>query len=173
MASIYQNAKLTGLEAYLPSLAAGTLQLYRQVFEAHRHRVYSLSFWMTDNEMAAEELTQDVFRRVFSEGIYADAESVDKALVAELKEKMEIGPITLDCGPSTQVVNVRRNTMRVHLERAVVELPPTERLVFLMHDVEGFDNKRIGRTLEISEADCRVALHQARLKVRELLSTMG
>lgn len=173
MACIYQDAKLTGLGAYLPSLTAGVLQLYRQIYDANCHRVYALAFWMTDSEMAAEELMQNVFQRVFSESVYADAETVDRALIAELRNEVEIGALTLDCGTITEAVGVRRNTMRVHLERAVVQLPATERLVFLLHDVEGYEYVRIGRTLDIPEPECRAALHQARLKVRELLSGMS
>ena len=172
MASIFQDAKLTALSAYLPSLAIDRLEAYRQVYEANRHRVYALAFWMTDSELAAEELMGDVFRRVFSRSVDNDPETVDRALVAELREYMTIGPLTLHCGVSTDAPGVRRSAMRVHLERAVVQLPATERLVFLMHDVERCDHARIARTLGIAEQESRVALHQARLKVRELLADM-
>jgi RNA polymerase sigma-70 factor, ECF subfamily len=172
MASIFQDAKLTGLGAYLPSLAVDSLEAYRQVYETNRHRVYALAFWMTDSEVAAQELMANVFRRVFSRAVLNDPESVDRVLVAELREYMAIGNLTLNCGTSTEVASVRRNAMRVHLERAVVQLPATERLVFLMHDVEGYDHVRIGRTLGLNEEESRVALHQARLKVRELLTDM-
>lgn len=172
MASIFQDAKLTALSAYLPSLAIDTLEAYRQVYEVNRHRVYALAFWMTDNELAAEELMGDVFRRVFSRSVSNDPETVDRALVAELRNYMAIGPLTLDCGVSTDAPGVRRSAMRIHLERAVVQLPATERLVFLLHDVEGCDHARIARTLDIVEQESRGALHQARLKVRELLAEM-
>ena len=61
--------------------------------------------------------------------------------------------------------------LRTHLERAVVQLPPTERMIFLMHDVENYDHCRIARYLELTEDQSRNALHQARLRLRELLAT--
>jgi RNA polymerase sigma-70 factor, ECF subfamily len=172
MASIFQEAKLTGLAAYLPSLSTQSAERYRQIYEDNRHRVYALAFWMMDSELAAEELTGDVFRRVFARTPQPDPETIDKALLAELREHMPIGSLTLNCGVATETAGVRRNTMRIHLERAVVQLPPTERLVFLMHDVERYDLLRISRTLGLTEEESRAALHQSRLKMRELLAEM-
>jgi RNA polymerase sigma-70 factor, ECF subfamily len=171
MASFFPDAKLTALHAYLPAVAVDAFA-YRQVYEMNRHRVYALSFWMTGNEIAAEELMGNVFRRVFARGIYSDAESIDRVLVAELREQMVIGNLSLNCETVLKTVAVRRNAMRVHLERAVLDLPATERLVFLMHDVEGYDHARIGRTIGVTEEESRSALHQARLRVRELLAAM-
>jgi DNA-directed RNA polymerase specialized sigma24 family protein len=69
------------------------------------------------------------------------------------------------------VSQVRRNTRRADLERAVVQLPSTERMIFLMHDVENYDHARIARTLGISEVESKAGLFQARLKLRELLAS--
>ena len=64
-----------------------------------------------------------------------------------------------------------RNIKRVELECAVVELPPTERMIFLLHDVECCEHARIGRLLGLSEQESLVGLHQARLRLRELLAS--
>jgi RNA polymerase sigma-70 factor (ECF subfamily) len=65
---------------------------------------------------------------------------------------------------------VRRNTLRVELERAVMQLPSTEKLIFLMHDAEGYEHDRVARLLNLTEDDSRRAVHQARLRLRELLA---
>ena len=83
---------------------------------------------------------------------------------------MPIGCMTLECAPAAKVEQVRTNSRRADLERAVVQLPSTERLVFLMHDVEGYDHARIARTVGITEMESRQGLFQARLKIRELLA---
>jgi RNA polymerase sigma-70 factor, ECF subfamily len=172
MAGIFQDANLTGWAAYLPSLNVESLAKFRQVYAENRHRVYAFTFWMTDSEIAAEELTGNVFRRVFAQTADADPETVDRALVAELREHMTVGVLSLNCDTATEVAKVRKNTMRVHMERAVVQLPPTERLVFLMHDVEGYGHPRIARTIGLSQEESADALHQARLRMRELLAGM-
>jgi RNA polymerase sigma-70 factor (ECF subfamily) len=172
MASNIQQANLTGLMAYLPTVGEAKVETYKQVFEENQHRVYSLAFWMTDNEIAAEELMANAFIRVFATSACPDSEAVDRALLTEVRELMPVGPLTLECSTATTVVNARANVKRVHLERAVVQVPATERMIFLMHDVESYDHERIARTLGITEAESRHGLHQARLRVRELVAAI-
>ncbi len=58
---------------------------------------------------------------------------------------------------------------RVALERAVASLPPGYRMVFVLHDVEGFEHNEIAVMLECSTGNSKSQLHKARLKLRELL----
>lgn len=152
--------------------AEESLESYQAVYDDNRHRVYSLAFWMTDNEMAAEALLGDTFRRAFSMTATPGEEMIDRALISELRDCMTIGVLTLKCAVATEVSDIRRNTKRVHLERAIVQIPPTERMVFLMHDGEGYTHARIARTLGLTDEESRGALHQARLRIRELVSQM-
>jgi DNA-directed RNA polymerase specialized sigma24 family protein len=112
------------------------------------------------------------FCRGFSLSSEPTAEALDRALLTELREQMPIGVLTLDEGVCSDTPSVRQNTLRVHLERAVVQLPPTERTIFLLHDVEGYDHARIARTVGVSEDESQNGLHQARLRVRNLLAAM-
>ncbi len=68
-----------------------------------------------------------------------------------------MGPMTLDCGTCSEIKNVRENTLRVHLERAVVQLPVTERMVFLLHDVEGYNHARIAKLIGLTEDESQMA----------------
>ncbi len=167
MSSIFQGAKLTAPSEHLTVPLAG-LDYCRRVYEDNRHRVYALAFWMTDNELIAEQLMTNTFQKVFALEI-DDPEQIDRALLVELQELIAFAPPSLRCQPSTRVSEARKNVRRVDLERAVVQLPPTERLVFLMHDVEAYDHDRIGRLLGLSVEGSQSALHQARLRIRELL----
>ena len=163
------EAKNLGLDRYLPGLFSNQVDSCREIYELNRHRVYSLAFWMTDNELMAEELMIQSFSRAFSLSRQPSAEEIDRALLAELRAYVELGRLTLHCAPCEKVLSVRRNTLRVDLERAVVQLPPTEKIIFLMHDVEGYDHARIAHLLDITETDSCHGLHQARLRLRELL----
>ena len=83
---------------------------------------------------------------------------------------MSLGALTLNCAAADRVMSVRTNTLRVDLERAVVQLPNTEKMIFLMHDVERYDHARIASLLGISIQSSMEGLHQARLRMRELLA---
>ena len=171
MASAFE-AKLAALAGLAPKVAAGRREQFQQVYEQNRHRIYALAFWVTDHEMAAEELMTNAFYRAFVKSATPDSEAVDQAFIAEVRELMPVGLLTLEHDTCTEVLNARRNVKRVYLERAVVQLPTTEKLVFLMHDVEGYDHARVARTLGISEAESQLGLHAARVRVRQLVSAM-
>ena len=173
MASTLERAKLADFVTYRSGVAEASVGSYKQVYDENRHRVYALAFWMTDNEIAAEELMISTFLRVFATRARPDAEALDRALLAEVRESMPVGNLTLRCSASTAVHGVRGNTKRVHLERAVFQIPPTERLIFLLHDVESYPHDRVARTLGISENESVEGLHQARLRIREILATMN
>ena len=165
-------AKMFGLASHLPAvLASGRIDSSREIYEQNRHRVYSLAFWMTDNELAAEELMMRVFCRAFERSETPAADDIDRALVGELRPRFDLGTLTLDCAACDRVLAVRRNTLRVELERAVVQLPATEKLMFLFHDVEGYDHARIAHLLGTTQDGSRRGVHQARLRLRELLAS--
>jgi RNA polymerase sigma-70 factor (ECF subfamily) len=172
MASIIQQAKISGYVTFLPGAAAQPIEKYQAIFEQHRRRIYALAFWMTDNEITAGELMRLTFCRAFAATSDPSEEGIDRALVTELREQMPLGNLTLDEGLSSAVSSVRSNTLRVHLERALVQLPPTERMIFLLHDVEGYDHARVTRTLGVTEDESRNGVHQARLRLRKLLAEM-
>jgi RNA polymerase sigma-70 factor (ECF subfamily) len=55
------------------------------------------------------------------------------------------------------------------VRRAIEELPPTQRAVISLRDVEGWDADEVRNALDVSEVNQRVLLHRARAKVRSAL----
>jgi len=55
------------------------------------------------------------------------------------------------------------------IESAIEVLPPNQRTVITLHDVEGWTAEEICSVLDISEVNQRVLLHRARSKVRRAL----
>jgi RNA polymerase sigma-70 factor (ECF subfamily) len=148
------------------------LKRCRAIYEANRHRIYSFAFWMTDSELLAEDISERTFLRAFSLSEKPSDETIDRALLRELRseESVSLEPLQLRCAPVVEVSSIRRNTKRTELERAIMRLPHTERMIFCMHDGDGYDHARIARTLGIGEDESRHGLHQARLRIRELVS---
>lgn len=54
---------------------------------------------------------------------------------------------------------------------AIEALPPTQRAVISLRDVEGWSSEEVRNALEISETNQRVLLHRARSKVRRALES--
>ena len=170
MNATVQEGKMFDFAAYMPATFSSRVQSPSEIYEQNRHRIYSLAFWMTDHELAAEEVMVRTFRRALDAAAIPGPEDIDRALISVLREEIPLGALTLQCQPCERVVSIRHNTLRVDLERAVVQLPATEKMIFLMHDVERYDHAQIARLLSITEPESQMGLHQARLRMRELLA---
>ena len=169
MATSILNAKITAFASEVPAVLSRTESL-KAIYEEHQNRIYNLAFYLTDNELIAESVSARVFSNVFAVNSTPSAEVLDRALVNELRETMTIGDLTLNVVVAQEVTNARRNVKRAVLERAVMQVPATERMIFLMHDVEGYDHSRIARIIGISTDESRNGLHQARLAVRQAIA---
>jgi len=55
------------------------------------------------------------------------------------------------------------------VERAIDKLPPAQRAVITMRDVQGFTSEEVCNALDLTETNQRVLLHRARAKVRRAL----
>jgi RNA polymerase sigma-70 factor (ECF subfamily) len=58
---------------------------------------------------------------------------------------------------------------RLALARAIEQLPPGYRSVFVLHDVEGYEHNEIAQIMNCSVGNSKSQLHKARLKLREAL----
>jgi RNA polymerase sigma-70 factor (ECF subfamily) len=57
------------------------------------------------------------------------------------------------------------------LQQAIDHLPPTQRVVLTLRDIEGWASSDVCEALEISEVHQRVLLHRARSHIRDVLET--
>jgi RNA polymerase sigma-70 factor (ECF subfamily) len=71
-------------------------------------------------------------------------------------------------GASADIAVEDRETLRVTM-RAIAELPPAQRTVIRMRDVEGYSSDEVCAALDVSAGNQRVLLHRARSRVRSAL----
>src|SRR5437899_12707291 len=60
---------------------------------------------------------------------------------------------------------------RMVLEKALEDLPPGYRIIFILHDIEGYEHNEIGEIMGCSIGNSKSQLHKARMKLRDLLKT--
>ncbi|MGB6746116.1 MAG: RNA polymerase sigma factor [Terracidiphilus sp.] len=179
-------------EAQILSRAqAGDHHAFAQLYSVHKRRIYSLCLRMVGNIAEAEDLTQEAFLQLhrkistfrgdsaFSTWLHRLAINVvlmqlrKKGLsLISLDEAMEPAP---DDGPGrsfgTPDLTLAGAIDRLALERAVGDLPAGYRLIFILHDVEGFEHNEIAAMLDCSIGNSKSQLHKARLKLRDALRT--
>jgi RNA polymerase sigma-70 factor, ECF subfamily len=167
----------------------GDLKAFEQLYARHKARVFSLCLRMTNNYAHAEELTQEAFLQLyrkidsfrgesaFSTWLYRLSVNVvltrfrrKRLLEVSLEEVVEGAPEEerpRELGQRDRVLD--GSLHRVDLEQAIRRLPPGYRLVFLLHDVEGYEHQEIAEMLNCSIGNSKSQLHNARMKLRTLL----
>jgi len=138
-------------------------------YQQNCSRIYSLAFWVTGHELDAEQVTASTFARLFLGALEPTPDLLERALIAELREYQTLGTLTLECDNVADVHGVRMHAKKADLEVALLQLPATERLIYLMHDGEAKSFSHIGRLLGLEPTEVQSGLHQARLRLRELL----
>ena len=144
-------------------------QRQRDVYETHRHRTFAVAFYMTGNEMEAEEVLEDTFVRAFETQPEPNGQQVDTAMVDELRERLPIDEETE--APVAATVGLGgRNVKRTDLEEAVKELPANERLIFLLRDVEGYSAEKVAELLKTTRQQVERTVFAARIRLRTILA---
>jgi DNA-directed RNA polymerase specialized sigma24 family protein len=144
----------------------------RDAWESHRHRIFSVSYYMTGSEMEAEELLRDTFISAFRQCEEPNQAVVDAALIGHLTARLPLDESESLPIPISSCASGRSNILRADLELAIRCLPLAERLVFLLMDVEGYPAGQIGALLQMHDSDVMRTAVMARLRLRHELVLM-
>jgi len=166
--------------------ANGDMVAFELLYERHHRRVYSLCLRMVANATEAEDLSQEVFVQLFRKVGSFRGESafttwlhrltVNHVLMhfrkkgVRLEKTTDEGEIS-EMQDFIQAVTERpRFIDRIALDKAISELPPGYRTVFVLHDVEGFEHEEVAAMLGVSVGTSKSPLHKARMRLRDLIN---
>jgi len=183
-----QGTKLSEAEA-IEQAKQGDAAAFEFLYGLHRRRVYSLCLRMTGNTASAEDLTQEAFLQLFRKigtfrgesafSTWLHRMAVNVVLMQLRKKGLPVVPIdettdgdeegTVRKEPGAPDERLAGSIDRLQLERAVDELPPGYRTIFVLHDIEGYEHNEIAELVGCSIGNSKSQLHKARIKLRELL----
>ena len=184
-----RNAPISGEAEALERARLGDPDAFATLYALHKRRVYTLCLRMLGNVSEAEDMTQEAFLHLFRKlgsfrgesafSTWLHRMTVNLVLMQLRKKGLQLVSLeetldpSQDDGPKrdfgTADPTLTGSVDRVTLERAVATLPPGYRLIFVLHDVEGYEHNEIASMLECSTGNSKSQLHKARLKLRELL----
>ena len=163
----------------------GDSQAFEELYRRHLRRVYSLCLRMTQNVHEAEDLTQETFIQLFRKvgSFRGDSAfttwlhrlTVNQVLMhfrrrkARDEKTSEDGEIPEQTDSGTEDSAKMPVVDRIALGKAIAQLPPGYRAVFILHDVEGHEHEEISRMLGCSVGTSKSQLHKGRMKLRGLL----
>jgi len=145
----------------------------RDIYDSHRHRVFSVSYYMTGSELDAEEILRGAFVRAFRQNPEPDHAIIDTALLSQLKEQQVLLQDKPLPPPTNGYLPARNNILRTELEEAIRCLPSTERIIFLLMDVEGYPASQVAELLTMKNSDVLRAALTARMRLRAELAAMN
>lgn len=158
--------------------------------------IYRVALRMLNNPADAEDVLQETFIKAFralpgfeersslSTWLYRIA--VNESLMILRKQKPDVAVADdeyidnneSDSYPAFQILDwcclpeddFMTSEMHEILDQSIKSLPENLRLVFILRDIEGLSILETAETLNISEANVKIRLLRARLKLREKLS---
>jgi RNA polymerase sigma-70 factor (ECF subfamily) len=183
-----RNPPIAGEAEAIEAAKNGDAEAFSKLYTLHKRRVYTLCLRMLGNVSEAEDMTQEAFLHLFrklasfrgeSASTWLHRLTVNLVLMHLRKKGLNLVSLEETINPSDED-SPRRDfgsrdpvlagsVDRVSLEHAVALLPPGYRMVFVLHDVEGFEHNEIATMLDCSTGNSKSQLHKARLRLRELL----
>lgn len=169
----------------------GNAEAFEFLYRTHSRRVYALCLRMTGNSVEAQDLTQDAFLQLFRKIQSFRGESSFSTWLHRLTvnvvlmrfRKKRCSEISLDetfstdeegASPRIEIgepdLRVRGTIDRLLIQRAIDRLPDGYKLMFVLHDVQGYGHEEIAEILGCSIGNSKSQLHKARMRMRELLT---
>lgn len=144
---------------------------------------------MIGNTAEAEDLTQEVFLQMFRKigtfrgeaafSTWVHRLTVNMVLMRLRKKKLVTASLEDISGRDTENVSsydpgavdpvMAGAVDRLNLGKAMQALPAGYRLIFQLHDVEGYEHQEISSMIGCSVGNSKSQLHKARMKLRDLL----
>jgi len=184
-----ESAELPEAEA-IRLAQRGDAQAFERIYQLHSRRVYSLCLRMVGNTAEAEDLVQEAFLQLFRKIHTFRGESafstwlhrlavnvvlmrLRKKTLAETSLEELTEPDEESGGPRREIGApdplMTGSIDRVNLERAIEQLPPGYKTVFVLHDIQGYEHNEIAGLMGCSVGNSKSQLHKARMRLRELL----
>lgn len=179
-----------GEPEWIERARAGDTTAFERLYRTHSGRVYALCLRLLSDRGVAEEAVQDAFLRAWNRLGSFRGDSAFGSWLHRLAANVSIDRLRHEkrrgwddegleaLGESEDPDGVRASALpasatAVDLERAIRRLPPRARLVFVLHDVEGYRHGEIAALAGIAEGTSKAQLHRARKLLRQALTVGG
>ncbi|UMG94855.1 RNA polymerase sigma factor SigE [Nocardioides sp. TF02-7] len=165
---------------------AGAVPGWDEIVEQHSDRVYRLALRLTGNRHDAEDLTQEVFVRVFrslhtytpgtfegwlhriTTNLFLDqARRKQRIRFDALSDERAARLASAAAGPDTAYAD---RTFDDDVESALSALPPDFRAAVVLCDIEGLTYEEIAGILDAKLGTVRSRIHRGRAMLRAALS---
>ncbi len=159
---------------------AGDRDAFETLYRRHSTAIFGLALRMVRNRADAEDLLQEIFLHAYNRlpsfegraafGTWLYRLGVNRCLNHLRSRGAREQSRTEPLDPAHVRTGTGPGARGLELDRAIVELPPSSRAAFLLHDVAGYDHKEVGEILGVAAGTSKSLVHRARTKLRKMLS---
>ena len=174
--------------------AEGDEDAFSEVYRRFGGMLYGTAWRILRSPQEAEEMVQEAFLTLYRKaaqsqprnlGAWLHRVTVNRSLdrvrsrtrrsEVELNEDLQAGSVAPidDTAPAAIGAAVASEGaeygLGLDIERAIDRLPERTRMVFLLHDVEGFKHREIGEMMGIRDGSSKSQLFRARAMLRDWL----
>jgi RNA polymerase sigma-70 factor (ECF subfamily) len=179
----------------IESLRAGDREEFSRLVDAYSAPIYRLAYKMLGTPTEAEDVLQNTFLKAFkhvkdfearsslSTWLYRIAANEALMLIRKLPLQISLSDVAHEdedkddyfprdftdwcCLPEDEFISFESREI---LKQAVQHLPETQRIVFILRDLEGLSIQETSEALNLNESAVKTRLLRARLRLREELS---
>jgi RNA polymerase sigma factor (sigma-70 family) len=176
-----ESATTLDTRALVARAQEGDMNAFERLYHTHVDRVFALCLRLVSDAEEAEELTQDSFVRAwlkletfrFESAFSSWLHRLTVNVVVEHRRSMGRRASREAELPETPTLTTSESPGkaedRIDLERALASLPEGARVVFVLHDVEGYQHHEIAELTGSAVGTSKAQLHRARKLLREAL----
>ncbi|MCX6183146.1 MAG: RNA polymerase sigma factor [Bacteroidetes bacterium] len=152
---------------------------YNQLVKEHTGALYKFLYKSVRDKDAVNDMLQDTFLKLWEhkENIQAGKEKswlfttgyhfMLKYIEKEKKHFHSDEPIHVPVKPNNEFET------KELIDLLLMKLPPLQKSILLLRDMEGYDYKEIGEILSLNESQVKVYIFRARQKVRDELKALN
>lgn len=154
-----------------------TTEQYTEFILSLRDTVFRLALSITGSQVEAEDITQDIYEKVWRARDKVLQSAYPRAYVCRMARNLAIDRLRLrhttteiadsiveDGNSRAEVTNLAEYTRQI-----IARLPEKQQVAVHMRDVEGYEIDEIAEVLECDSASVRTNLSRARKSIREQL----
>jgi RNA polymerase sigma-70 factor (ECF subfamily) len=154
-------------------------QDYNQIVKEFTKNIFRFLYKSLRDEEAVNDLVQDCFMKLWENRSKVDQRKIKQwmfsvahnAMVNYLKSSAK--KVRLEA--STKIPEVYQKhhfDTKIIIENALNKLPPIQKSIILLRDLEGYEYKEIGEILDLQDSQVKVYLFRARQSVKNSIKEL-
>jgi RNA polymerase sigma-70 factor (ECF subfamily) len=188
MSSDPQVAATTSMDELIARCLSGDQQAWEAIVRQHRRKVFNLAYKFVGRHDEAEDLTQDIFLKIFkalhtfdrranfqtwlisiSRNLCIDhyrSVRKERQTIARDVDASELSPATKERGPLAQLEQIDLKDL---IRRALAELPESLRTAVVLRDLQEYSYQEIADELHLPEGTVKSRINRGRLELARQL----